>query len=201
MAEVVEAIYFSKKADFYKDILLHFQELNIIEPKHMRIVQKDNWTDESGKEIGEEDIALALRDSKIVWTDCKVAKGYAGLNVERKDNIYLLNIWFNCKEYSCGGGYGRLLKMFMEIAKKYGKDDLILCGFGEELLVEYYPDMADIVKNAHNVDVWMFSKDSGVYKRLSADAKKGYEKTYAGNYDVLIKKSPEIKDLKLQAWC
>lgn len=155
MAEVVEINIISKNL-LNLDNLLNFVHDSIdtfVENK--TIESMDNWEYENSIQISPDEIENCIVNNKIVCITEKINEGYVGINIERVEGGLNYSIWFNQNKYEDLEEYCNLIKFFLAFINQKNNSAFELCAIGKEVIFEYENDINSLLRNSHNIDIWI----------------------------------------------
>lgn len=62
------------------------------------------------------------------------------------------------------------MKIYINYILDELKDDILICGIGREIFIDFNMDIDEIIKDSHNVDIWLIQKDIYEKSRLKSMA-------------------------------
>lgn len=155
MGELVEISIVGKTLNIYEQLLLfltsYIREDYIIQS----IKAMDSWKYDNIVMLNSFSDVNKLAQNKIVCIDAKTDNNYLGVSVEKKKDTFYIEGWINSNQEIAGKDYERFLNSFVD-AFIYNKS-IIICGVGKEIFINYDLGIAQAIKKANNIDLWMIN--------------------------------------------
>lgn len=156
MGEVVEISILSTNKSLYSEMLLFLERYLKNENTVETISVMDNWYYDNAIEIDSIKEAENYMETRIVTIEKNTPYEHIGVTVEKNKKGYIIECWINpCKEIA-GKQYNNLVNEITGYIKD--KNEVLLCGIGKEISVDYEKEPDVIIKESHNIDRWTVSR-------------------------------------------
>lgn len=154
MGEVVEITTICEKNTAIK--LLNFIS-NFYNVKYniLKINTMDDW--EYKNLVCVDNIDIDVINKKIMVIEARIGNNYSGVTIEKKNKIYVCEIWINPINEISQTEYESLTNVCVDFFKD--NDDIHALGIGKELCINYDNGIINGIINSHNVDLWIVSKN------------------------------------------
>lgn len=165
MGELIEISIVSNNKSLYSEMLNfleHYLPHNI---KDTIISIMDNWYYDNIIKINSLKEAEDYMETKIVTIEKKIQYDNIGVSIEKNKIGYIIDCWINLDKELIGKQYTDLINEIIKYIK--GNRKIIICGIGKEISIDYDKELIDSIKEAHNIDCWIVSRQFYIDNELS----------------------------------
>lgn len=159
MGEVIDINIISYKKDIIERTMCFMEELFEMHNVIQNIEVMDNWCYENVFNLSSLEETKEYMDSKIITLTRSSLNEQIGVSLERIFDCYCYQFWYNPKQELsdniCKEIYG---KYVIYILNKL-KYDILMCGIGREISIDFGIGIDEIIKDSHNVDIWIIQKN------------------------------------------
>lgn len=156
MEEVVEISAVSKNYEFFADVLAFLERYLEKRDRVKKISVMDNWLYENCSQVEQISEIEEYIESKIVVIEETAANGQIGVSIEKYGNYYILEGWINKSQGIVRAEYESIID---SLVKRFQKTkEIVACGIGREIMVNYGKGIGAAIIDAHNIDLWLISE-------------------------------------------
>lgn len=164
MGKLIEISIVSTNKSLYAE-MLNFLEQHLSNNNEDLIINiMDNWCYDNMIKIDSLKEAEEYMETKIVTVEKKIQDESIGISIEKNKMGYIIDCWINFAKEIIGQQYTDLTNKIIKYLKNNRK--IIICGIGKEIFINYDKKIIESIKEAHNIDFWLVSRqfyiDSGL---------------------------------------
>jgi len=156
MGELIEVGIISQHKRIYSKMLEVLEKHLKMKNTAQIINVMDNWQYDDMIEINSIEEAENYMESKIVTIEKRSSCNQVGVSVEKKQKGYIVECWINPYKEVIDKEYNELVN---KIIKCFETNNIIdVCGVGKEVSVDYDKSIYTLIKDSHNIDLWIISQ-------------------------------------------
>ncbi len=152
MAEVIEFCAVSSKLEIYIKFIRVIENFVGECFKINSIQVMDDWNYTNVLDIESVEVYKDLYDNKILTLTMENGNNHMGVDVEKIGKFYIVEPWLNACNEITNEDYKRLIG---NVVNELKHDEVEFCAIGKEIVVKAELGISDMLKNAHNVDLWL----------------------------------------------
>ncbi|MCI8777477.1 MAG: hypothetical protein HFK00_08850 [Oscillospiraceae bacterium] len=165
MGELIEFSIVSSNKSLYTDMLNFLEHYLSSDNEELIISIMDNWYYDNKIKINSLKEAEDFMETKIVTVEKNIQHESIGVFIEKNKNGYIIDCWINLDKEIIGKQYTDLINEIIKCFK--GNKKLIICGIGKEISIDYDKKIIESIKESHNIDCWIVSKQFYIDNELS----------------------------------
>lgn len=170
MGEVIEISIISNKKDIGEKVMCFMEDIFEIKNGIQKIEIMDNWHYENSFVLNTLDEAKKYIDSKIITFTKSLLDEQIGVSIEHFSDCYCYDFWYNPSLKILENEYRDIYDIFVNYILDRLRNDVLICVLGREISINYDTNIDEIIKGAHNVDIWIIKKS--IYEKCKLKERK-----------------------------
>lgn len=154
MGELIEISIISHKDNIADKMLCFMEKVFDMHNGIQRIEVMDNWCYENAFCLTSLDEIKSYIDSKIITLTKNSLTEQIGVMIEHSLNYYY-HFWYNPEQEFSESEYRNSCNIFADYIIDKRKDDILMCGIGREISVNFDMSIEEIIQKSHNIDLWI----------------------------------------------
>lgn len=159
MGEVIEISIVSNKKDIIERTICFMEDIFEMHNVIQNIEVMDNWNYENLFNLDSLEETKKYMDSKIITLTRSSLNEQIGVSLERLLGCYCYHFWYNPKQELSENDCKDIYDLYVNYILGKLKYDILMCGIGREISINFGMDIDEIIKDSHNVDIWIIQKD------------------------------------------
>jgi len=168
MGEIIELNIISPKNDIVERLMCFMEDIFEMHNVIQNIEVMDNWHYENVFNLNTLEETKKYMDSKVITLTKSSMNEQIGVSMEHSLDCYRYDFWYNPKHEFFDSDCKNIYEIYINYILDELKDDILICGIGREIFIDFNMNIDEIIKDSHNVDIWLIQKEIYEKSRLKS---------------------------------
>lgn len=159
MGEILEVSIVSYENDIIEKVMNFMENMFEIHSNIQNIEIMDNWNYQNVFNVTSLDEAKKYMNSKIITLTKTSLTGQIGVSAEHSKKYYCYHFWYNPKYEIPENKYKEIYIILVSYLLDTIKNKILMCVMGREISVDFDLNVDQIIKQSHNIDIWIIKKN------------------------------------------